>query len=71
MLIVVLTMANFIFVGKSFVSYAIDNITTNQSNVNFSAYFKDENGNKIETKEGSYKQTEEYLYLLVEIKNEG
>lgn len=71
LLIVVLTMANFIFVGKSFVSYAIDNITTNQSNVNFSAYFKDENGNKIETKEGSYKQTEEYLYLLVEVKNEG
>ena len=71
LLVLVLTMTNFIFVGSSLISYAADDNNTNQSNVKFSSYFKDENGNKITAKESKYNQTEEYLYLQIEVQKEG
>ena len=70
-LVMVLTMTNFIFVGSSLISYAADNIATNQSNVKFDTYFKDTNGNKLTTKEINFEQTEDYLYLRVEVNKEG
>ena len=43
-----LTVSDFVFVGKSAVSYAIDAVKTNHANVEFSAYFQDESGEKIQ-----------------------
>ena len=43
-LIFTLTMANFIFVGANFISYAAEKIATNHANVEFDAYFKNEKG---------------------------
>ncbi len=71
LLIIALTMTNFIFVGASFISYAADTISTNQSNIGFSAYFKDGEGKELTTKETNYKQTEDYLYVRLEVKKEG
>ena len=45
-LIMTLTLANFIFVGSNIVSYAMDEITTNHKNIEFETYFKDKYGNK-------------------------
>ena len=42
-LIIAITMADFIFVGASLVTYALEgNNSTNHKNVKFTAYFKDE-----------------------------
>ena len=45
LLIMTLTMVNFITIGNSFVSYAAENTSTNHKNVEFRAGFEDENGN--------------------------
>ena len=46
-LLMTLTLANFIFVGSNIVSYAMDGIATNHKNIEFEAYFKDKEGNKV------------------------
>lgn len=43
LLLVTLTVANFIYVGVGLVSYAVSNIETNHQNVEFDAQLKDEN----------------------------
>lgn len=65
-----LTVSDFVFVGKSAVSYAIDVVKTNHANVEFSAYFQDENGEKIQRIEENIDK-EAYLYVDVSVKNEG
>ena len=62
LLLMTLTMTNFIFVGASLYSYAADNIATNHQNVEFDAYLKDEeiDGEKVPT-----------LSLKVSVKKEG
>ena len=47
LLIMTMTMVNFIYIGKTFISYAVDDISTNVKNIEFGAYFKDENGQKV------------------------
>ena len=58
LLVFTLTSTNFLFVGASAFSYAVDiynsEIETNNKNVTFDVYFKDENGNKITNKELHY-----------------
>ena len=56
-MILSMTMTNFIFVGANLISYAADEISTNHKNVEFETYFK----------EGE----EEALYLRVNVKKEG
>jgi len=74
-LIVVMTMTNFVFVGESLISYAIDGISvataTNNKNVEFAAYFKDDSGNVTDKIEKAVSNGEARLYLQVEVKNEG
>ena len=65
-----LTVSDFVFVGKSAVSYAIDAVKTNHANVEFSAYFQDESGEKIQKIEENIDK-KEYLYVDVSVKNEG
>lgn len=56
-MILTMTMTNFIFVGASLISYATDDISTNHKNVEFEAYFKE--GEK------------DVLYLRVNVNKEG
>lgn len=56
-MILTMTMTNFIFVGANLVSYAADNIATNHKNVDFEAYFKEEE--------------KDTLFLRVSVKKEG
>ena len=50
-LIAVLTLADIIAIGAHFASLALDMVATNSSNVEFEAYFKDENGEKVSEQE--------------------
>lgn len=70
-LIMTLTLANFIFVGSSIVSYAMDGVTTNHKNIEFEAYFKDIAGNKITTLERMAEEKEMSFYVSVNVKKEG
>ena len=71
LLIMTLTMTNFIFLGSSIISYATDNISTNHENVEFDAYFKDANGQKIRTLERTANMQDISLYLSVNVNTEG
>lgn len=66
-----LTMTNLIFVGSSLISYALDAVATNHKNVEFKAYFKNEEGKEVTTLEKEQNQEEMYLYLRIDVKKEG
>lgn len=70
-LIMTLTLANFIFVGSNIVSYAMDEITTNHKNIEFETYFKDKDGNKTNILERTAEEKEMSMYLLLNVKREG
>ena len=71
LLIMTLTMTNFIFLGSSLISYAADTISTNHKNIEFDAYFKDSNGQKATTLERTADMEEVSLYLAVNVNTEG
>ena len=71
LVIIALTLSDFLFVGQVAVSYAIDTVRTNSTNVDFSAYFIDSNGAKVEKLENNIDKGEEYLYVDLSVKNEG
>ncbi len=71
LVILSMTMANFIFVGKGLISYAADSASTNNPNVEFEAYFKDQDGNKVTKLEKENIQEETFLYLNLNVKKEG
>ena len=70
-IVIALTISDFMFVGQAAVSYAVDIIKTNSANVDFSAYFINANGEKVEKLEESIDKGEEYLYVDISVKNEG
>ena len=69
-IIITMTFYYFVFVGMTAVTYAIDMVKTNHANVEFSAYFENENGEKIEKVEENIDK-ESYLYVDLSVKNEG
>ncbi len=69
-IILSMTLYYFVLVGFNAVTYAIDLIETNNHNVDFSAYFIDENGEKTDVVESEITR-EQYLYIDVSVKNEG
>ena len=71
LLIMTLTMSNFIFLGSSLISYAVDTRSTNHKNIEFGAYFKNDNGQKITTLERNANMEEVSLYLDINVKEEG
>ena len=71
LLIMTLTMSNFIFLGSSLISYAADATSTNHKNIEFDAYFKDSNGQKITTLDRTADMQEISLYLAVNVNTEG
>ena len=69
-IILTMTLYYFIFIGKTAVSYALDVVKTNHTNVEFFAYFLNENGEKVDqVKESIDKKA--YLYVDIAVKNEG
>ncbi len=71
LLIMTLTMTNFIFLGSSLISYAADATSTNNKNIEFEAYFKDDDGQATTTLERTADMQEISLYLAVNVKTEG
>lgn len=71
LLIMTLTMTNFIFLGSNLISYAVDAISTNHKNIEFEAYFKNSNGQKTTTLERMADIQEVSLYLAVNVNTEG
>ena len=68
MLIMSMTLSNFLLIGISTVN-AVEEIVqeknTNNKNVEFMAYFKDEQGNKVSTYSSKTTDTDLKLYLSV------
>ncbi len=71
LIILSMTMTNFVFVGKGLISYAAESTATNHQNIEFEAYFKDKNENKVTTLEKENIQEETFLYLNLNVKKEG
>lgn len=73
LLIVVLTMFDFILLGTEIVSYAADAIetATNNKNVTFDVYFKDESGAILTEKEEKINNDNIHLFVHVSVKNDG
>ncbi len=71
LLIMTLTMTNFIFLGSNLISYAADTMSTNHKNIEFDAYFKDNNGQKITTLERTADMQEASLYVAINVNTEG
>ena len=69
-IILSLTLYYFVLIGFTAISYAIDLVQTNNYNIDFSAYFINENGEKTSVKEKSINENE-YLYVDIMVKNEG
>lgn len=69
LLVFILTLAEFALIGKTAVSYAVDAVRINNKNVEISAYFENENGEKIANIESAINAN---LKLIAEItvKNE-
>ncbi len=75
LLILTLTMANFIMLCVDAVSYAAEIIniesTTNHKNVEFMAYFKDSDGNKTANIDAKTNSEDLKLYFQISVKKEG
>lgn len=71
LIIMTLTMSNFIFLGTSIYTYAASNITTNHENIEFETYFKNGNGEKVSTLDRTVDAKELSLFLSVNVKKEG
>ena len=71
LLIMTLTMTNFIFLGSSIISYAADAISTNNKNIEFSAYFKNSNGEAVTSLDRTSDVQDMSMYLSINVKKEG
>ena len=71
-MIATMTMTNFIFVGNSLISYALDsNNNTNNNNIEFNVYFKNEQGEKVSNLDMIANHPENTLYVYLNVKQEG
>ena len=72
LMIVMLISTDFFVLGSSLISYAATlDSSTNNENIEFSAYFKDENGERVPNISDSIKKNNYKLYAEVKVKNEG
>ncbi len=75
LLIITLTMANFLLLCIDVVSYAAEEINadknTNHKNIEFMAYFKDEKGNKVAERDAYTNNNDLKVYFQVSVKKEG
>ena len=72
LMIITLMSADFFVLGSNLISYAAEsNNLTNNKNIEFSTYFKDSKGEKVEKLETSIKAEDLKLYADITVKNEG
>ncbi len=71
-MIFMLISTDFIVLGSNLKSYALESdSTTNNKNIEFSTYFKNEKGEKVEKLQTSIKREDLKLYAEITVKNEG
>ena len=71
LMIVTVLAADFFVLGSGIMTYASElNSETNNTNVEFSAYFKDDE-NRVDSIEKSIKADDVKLYAEIKVKNEG
>lgn len=71
-MILTMTMTNFIFVGDRLISYALDNNNnTNNNNVEFNVYFKNEKGEHVSDLDRVPSNGDTMLYMYLNVKQEG
>ena len=72
LMIVTILATDFFVLGSSLITYASQNNSeTNNSNIEFSAYFKNEKGEKVDSIDKSIKAEDLKLYAEIKVKNEG
>ena len=75
MVIMTLTLVNFISVGVNMISYAAElmnaDVNTNNKNIQFAAYFMNDKGEKLKSTEESIQKDDLKIYMEVEVKKEG
>ena len=69
--ILAMTMSDFMLVGANLVSYAVDVAKTTVNNVEFSSYFIDANGEKVNKVGKDVDTSNLKMYVEVSVKNEG
>ena len=71
LIIMVMTLADITLVGANVISYAVDMVATNSDNVEFSAYFINENNEKVTDMESEINAENLKMQVEIAIKNEG
>lgn len=70
-LIIVLTLADILVIGLNFVSLAIEMVATSSDNVEFEAYFKNQNNEKVTIQEFNLNAEKMYMYVDINVLEEG
>lgn len=70
LIIFTMIMAQFLFVGKACVSYAVDMIETSNKNVKISAYFVNSNGEKVSNIDAKINSTDLKLITEISVEND-
>ena len=70
-LVILLSINNFIFLGINLISYAADNVATNHDNVEFDVYFKNQEEEKITDIDTLYSSEDIYAYIYINVLEEG
>lgn len=73
LLVIMLISTDFVVLGSNIVSYAVETSSnlTNNKNIEFSTYFKNSKGEKVDTLQTSIKSDNMKLYAEIIVKNEG
>lgn len=71
LMIIMVVATDFFVLGSNLISYAASGGTTNNENIEFSAYFKDEEGNKINNTLQSIKKSDLKMYVEIKVNKEG
>ena len=72
LMIIAIISTDFLVLGSNLISYAAEsNSLTNNKNIEFSTYFKDDKGNKVDKLETGIKAENLKLYAEITVKNEG
>lgn len=70
-IIIIMTFADFAIVGINAISYAIDMKITNSNNVEFCAYFVDDNKQQVTEINSNINANDLKVYIEISVKNEG
>ncbi|MCI9063018.1 MAG: hypothetical protein HFJ17_00180 [Clostridia bacterium] len=71
LMVIILILADFAFVGASVISYAIDMVATNNNNVEFAAYFVDKDKQKVTQIDSNINAEDLKVFVEISVKNEG